>query len=114
MYVQDTGGSSIYVPLPNNPEDRSVAELSYHEPQVHALHYMGCELVELVKFARQVVDHLLDEHRPTSIVPAFGIRAQLPIGAGGAQYLVPPEVAEVDESIREALAGDSEPNDAAT
>jgi hypothetical protein len=64
VYVLPSGEARIHVVLPNNPEVKSIAELTYGEPDINAYEYMRNSYVQLYQFLFDMTGHLLKRFPP--------------------------------------------------
>jgi len=71
----EVGVSLLYLTLPNNPEAKTIRNLNYAEPTVHALEYVQTSLIALVAFVRDLSEVMLREiGSPTKLLMMFPFR----------------------------------------
>jgi hypothetical protein len=104
VFIPETEAAALSLPLPNNPEARSVNQLCYEEPQVNALEFVLEQFFHLIAFCDALTWKLLDPQEERAIIPAFGLRVLLRLGAGGTKFYRPFTENEVREAIKAVLA----------
>lgn len=78
----DNGRVCLYLALPNNPEVKSAARLSY-DPPVHALKYVVESFLTLCAFVSRLVDVMIDQVPSSGMVAVtFNFKGALRVGPG--------------------------------
>jgi hypothetical protein len=66
-FISSDGQPSIYLVLPNNPEEKRPSHLCYEEPLVHAIPYLHDQVLQLLRLANILCDYLLDKTQPRRV-----------------------------------------------
>lgn len=91
-----SGRVCLYLALPNNPEVKSAARLSY-DPPVHALEYVVGSFLILCSFVSRLVDVMTDQVPSSGMVAVtFNFKGALRVGPGQWPPLAYPVLSEGD------------------
>lgn len=90
VIVAADGTPSIWLALPNNPEEKSPARLRFKNPTVHAFSYVREQHYELVAFSYWLCDKLIEETTARNIV-SFASVPRHPLGSSSQGDAIPTE-----------------------
>lgn len=80
-FVSADGHPSIYLVLPNNPECKSLGQLRYEQPYVHAVPYLYEQFFQLVRLTNLVLDHLIDRTQPARALLGQPLKGPISLGS---------------------------------
>jgi hypothetical protein len=107
------GAPSIWLTLPNNPEVRSSAQLSYEDPTVHAFFYVRDQYYELVAFSYRLCANLIEDSAVSytyslPVVPRTWIGPSFQGHRIATESAVAQEIAERISTLQGESEGESE------